>query len=297
MSTALTTTQLPNLLRRGKVRDIYDADHDALLFVATDRISAFDLVLPTGIPEKGIVLNELSRFWFEKTKIIVPNHFIAMSYEREWIVPYTPELPEEIARRSMLVRRLHPIPVECVVRGYLAGSALAEYHSLGTIGGEAAPPGLRESERLPSPVFTPTTKADQGHDEPITLDEMGRMIGEGVTRELARLSVELYSFAHRYALSRGIIIADTKFEFGMDREDILLIDEALTPDSSRFWMSDDYSVGRSQDSLDKQFVRDWLTRSGWNREPPAPSLPAEVVEQTARRYKEAYQRLTGVPLP
>ena len=296
MSTALTATDLPGPKHTGKVRDIYTLG-DALLLVATDRISAFDVVLPDGVPEKGVVLNELSRFWFQKTVGVMPNHFMAMGHEGEKVTPYLPELPRETARRAMLVRKAEPVLVECVVRGYLAGSAWAEYKGGGTIGGEDAHPGLRESERLEKPLFTPTTKAQVGHDEAISLARMEEMVGKGLTGELERLSIELYSFAHEYALSRGIIIADTKFEFGLIGDAITLIDEVLTPDSSRFWATDEYEVGRSQESLDKQFVRDWLSASGWNKEPPGPQLPANVIEQTARRYKDVYQRLTGQPLP
>ena len=296
MSVALTTTTLAGPKHQGKVRDIYDLG-EVLLMVATDRISAFDVVLPDGVPEKGVVLNELSRFWFLKSTHVVPNHLIAMGYDREKVSQYLPEVPEETARRGMLVKKAQPVMVECVVRGYLSGSAWAEYRSKGTIGGEAAPPGLRESQRLDPPLFTPTTKAQVGHDEAITLRQMEGMVGEGLARELERLSISLYTFAHGYALTRDVIIADTKFEFGLVGETIILIDEALTPDSSRFWGAAEYEVGRPQESMDKQFVRDWLSDSGWSKEPPAPHLPAEVIENTARRYKEVYQRLTGEPLP
>lgn len=296
MAIALTRTDLPHPTHRGKVRDIYDLG-DVLLFVATDRLSAFDSVLPTGIPEKGVVLNEMSRFWFEKTAHVVPNHYLAMGYDHDKIARYAPDLPNEIARRSMLVKKARPIPVECVVRGYLAGSAWTEYRRGGTIGGKLAPVGMRESERLAKPLFTPTTKAAVGHDEAISLGEMSKLVGNSLTAELERLTIAVYSFAHEYALARGIIIADTKFEFGLVGDTITLIDEVLTPDSSRFWEMSTYAVGRSQDSLDKQFVRDWLTNSGWNKEPPAPGLPPEIIEQTARRYKEVYKRLTGHPVP
>ena len=296
MSEALTTTTLAGPRHQGKVRDIYDLG-EVLLMVATDRISAFDVVLPDGVPEKGVVLNELSRFWFLKSAHVVPNHLIAMGYDREKVSQYLPEVPEETARRAMLVKKAQPVMVECVIRGYLSGSAWAEYRSKGTIGGEATPPGLRESQRLDPPLFTPTTKAQVGHDEAITLRQMEGMVGEGLARELERLSIALYTFAQGYALTRDVIIADTKFEFGLVGETITLIDEALTPDSSRFWAAGDYEVGRPQESMDKQFVRDWLSDSGWSKEPPAPHLPAEVIENTARRYKDVYQRLTGEPLP
>ncbi len=294
MPETLARTDLPNLVHRGKVRDIYDLGGN-LLFVATDRISAFDVVLRQGIPEKGVVLNEMSRFWFERTAHIVPHHFIAMGYARAQVGPRS--LPPEIARRSMVVRRAEPVLAECVVRGYLAGSGWAEYQRSGTVGGAVAPVGLVESSRLPDSLFTPTTKAQASHDEPISESEMGAMIGEGLTAELKRLSLELYSFAHGYALARNVIIADTKFEFGVVDGQVLLIDEVLTPDSSRFWSVDDYEPGRPQRSLDKQIVRDWLSASGWDREPPPPDLPREVISQTAQRYKDVYTRLSGLALP
>jgi len=296
MPAVLTTTDLAKPKHQGKVRDIYDLG-DALLLVATDRISAFDIVLPGGVPERGVVLNELSRFWFEKSTHIVPNHFIAMAGEGEKLSRYFAEIPHETARRAMLVHKAEPIMVECVVRGYLSGSAWSEYQKRGTIGGEPAPSGLRDSDRLEGPLFTPTTKATVGHDEAITITRMKEMVGEDLTKELERLTIGLYSFAHEFALTRDIIIADTKFEFGMIDGEITLIDEALTPDSSRFWSASDYEPGRAQDSLDKQFVRDWLSANGWNKEPPPPDLPESVLERTASRYKDVYQRLTGHPLP
>ncbi len=296
MPTILTTTQLAGPKHRGKVRDIYDLGQ-VLLLVATDRISAFDVVLPNGIPERGVVLTELSRFWFERSADLLPNHLIAMGLDAEKVSAYIPDLPHEMARRAMLVKKAEPVMVECVVRGYLAGSAWAEYRKSGTINGATAPAGLQECERLDSPLFTPTTKARVGHDEAITLEQMKEMVGAGMTGDLERLSLELYGFAHEYALTRGIIIADTKFEFGLIGDAITLIDEVLTPDSSRFWDASHYQAGRSQDSFDKQVVRDWLSSTDWNKEPPAPELPSEVVENTVRRYKEVYQRLTGEPLP
>ena len=295
MPTILTTTQLAGPKHRGKVRDIYDLGQ-VLLLVATDRISAFDVVLPNGIPERGVVLTELSRFWFERSADLLPNHLIAMGLDAEKVSAYIPDLPHEMARRAMLVKKAEPVMVECVVRGYLAGSAWAEYRKSGTINGATAPAGLQECERLDSPLFTPTTKARVGHDEAITLEQMKEMVGAGMTGDLERLSLELYGFAHEYALTRGIIIADTKFEFGLIGDAITLIDEVLTPDSSRFWDASHYQAGRSQDSFDKQVVRDWLSSTDWNKEPPAPELPSEVVENTVRRYKEVYQRLTGEPL-
>ena len=296
MPLALTSTHLTHPSHRGKVRDIYDLG-DVLLLVATDRLSAFDVVLPTGIPEKGVVLNELSLFWFEKTSHIVPNHFIAMGTDNAKVAQHVPELSHEIARRAMLVHKAEPIRVECVVRGYLAGSAWAEYRKQGTIGGEPAPRGLRDSERLEKPLFTPTTKAAVGHDELISKRHMSGLVGSEITDELERLTIAVYNYAHAYALTKGIIIADTKLEFGMVGDTVTLIDEVLTPDSSRFWSSTDFQPGRPQGSLDKQFVRDWLENSGWNKEPPGPELPQAVVDQTASRYKDVFQRLTGQPLP
>ncbi|MBF8299087.1 MAG: Phosphoribosylaminoimidazole-succinocarboxamide synthase [Dehalococcoidia bacterium] len=296
MTQAVLSTQLPRPSHRGKVRDIYDLG-DALFIVTTDRISAFDVVLPNGVPGKGIVLNELSRFWFNRMANIVPNHFLAMGNDAPKVRKYLPNLPADIASRGMLVQKATPIKVECVVRGYLAGSAWAEYRKSGTIGGSLAPKGMRESDKLEKPTFTPTTKAAVGHDELISMEQMAGSVGAKLTQELERLSVAVYSAAHDYALTKGIIIADTKFEFGMVGDAITLIDEVLTPDSSRFWPAEKYQAGRGQDSLDKQYVRDWLEASGWNKEPPAPTLPEDVIQQTAHRYAEVYRQLTGEALP
>jgi phosphoribosylaminoimidazole-succinocarboxamide synthase len=286
-------TDLPNLYYRGKVRDLYQVG-DELLIVATDRISAFDVVLPSGIPGKGLVLNQLSAFWFAKTSHIVSNHLIRVVDDVDWLnATYSISYPPYIARRSMLVRKAERIPIECVVRGYLSGSAWAEYTEKGTISGFPLPQGLKESERLPQPLFTPTTKAATGHDLPLSLAEMENLIGEALTRELREKSVEIYQYAEEYSRSRGIIIADTKMEFGIIQGKLHLIDELLTPDSSRFWDAESYAPGASQHSFDKQPIRDWLSQSGWNKEPPAPPLPPEIVAQTSARYKEAYQRLTG----
>jgi phosphoribosylaminoimidazole-succinocarboxamide synthase len=293
MSALLLETVLPNLYCRGKVRDLYQL-RDELLIVATDRISAFDVVLPSGIPGKGIVLNQLSAFWFGKTAHIVSNHLIRVVDDVDWLnATYSISYPPYIARRSMLVRKAERIPIECVVRGYLSGSAWAEYTEKGTISGFTMPQGLKESERLPQPLFTPTTKAATGHDLPLSLAEMESLIGEALTRELREKSVEIYQYAEEYSRSRGIIIADTKMEFGIIQGKPHLIDELLTPDSSRFWDAESYAPGAPQRSFDKQPIRDWLTQSGWNKEPPAPPLPPEIVAQTSARYKEAYQRLTG----
>jgi len=287
----LLQSDLPGvpLLFRGKVRDIYDLG-DRLLLVATDRVSAFDVVLPTGIPGKGALLTQLSAFWFEATRGLVPNHLVTARVE-EFPEPL-PRFAEQLRGRAMLVRRAQRIDVECVVRGYLAGSAWAEYRKSGTVAGLRLPASLRESERLPEPVFTPATKAASGHDQNISVAELRDLAGADLARKLEERSLALYRFAHERALARGIILADTKFEFGWLGGEVILIDEALTPDSSRFWSAADYRVGQSQPSFDKQYVRDWLEASGWNKEPPAPALPPEVVQKTAEKYREAYERLT-----
>lgn len=299
--TILLETDLPDILHRGKVRDTYALTPAELLIVATDRVSAFDVVLPNGIPDKGRVLNKLSAFWFEKTRHIIPNHMIALVDSIDMLDAYRPEIgciefPRYLEGRSMVVRRAERINVECIVRGYLSGSAWAEYRREGTIGGRRMPPGLKESDKLPEPLFTPTTKAEAGHDEPITLGQMADMIGRDLTLRIQDKSLEIYAFAEDYARSRGIIIADTKMEFGMINGKLALIDELLTPDSSRFWPADRYRPGGSQPSFDKQPIRDWLTNSGWNKEPPAPPLPSEVVKASAERYRQAYRMLTGSDL-
>ena len=300
----LLETDLPNLFYRGKVRDTYEVADDQFLLIATDRVSAFDVVLPAGIPDKGIVLNQFSAFWFEQTAHIVPNHLIEVVNDVNWLNSTYGErvcsgyysYPPYVARRSMIVRRAERIDVECVVRGYISGSAWAEYQKSGTICGITLPEDLRESEQLLQPIFTPTTKADTGHDEPITIEEMRGLIGEALTREIMEKSLAIYDYAAQYARGRGIIIADTKMEFGMVNGKLILIDELLTPDSSRFWDVETYSPGKPQPSFDKQPLRDWLSASGWNKEPPAPELPPEIVESTAERYREAYRRLTGKEL-
>ena len=302
--TILLETNLQNLCHRGKVRDTCQLDNDRLLLVATDRISAFDLVMPTGIPDKGIILNQLSAFWFQSTCHIAANHLIevvnnvdrlSQVYGEKLGSKHSP-FPDYLARRSMVVRRAERIDVECVVRGYLSGSAWAEYRENGTAGGMRLPQGLRESEQLPQVLFTPTTKADVGHDQPISIEQMQKLIGKDLTERIIEKCRAIYDYAAQYARDRGIIIADTKMEFGTVKDELILIDELLTPDSSRFWDADTYSPGRPQASFDKQHLRDWLTGSGWNKEPPAPQLPPEVVDGTARRYREAYRRLTGKEL-
>ena len=291
-----TDLPLPSFVK-GKVRDTYDLGN-RLLIVATDRISAFDVVLPCGIPNKGRVLNKLSAFWFDQTKDLVPNHLVEVLDDVKRLDAYLPpekrfDYPAYLAGRSMVVKKVKRLPVECVVRGYLSGSAWEEYKQSGTISGLPAAKGLKQSQELPQPLFTPTTKAESGHDEPLSMGEVGRMVGKAVAGEIERKSLAIYSYAQGYALARGIIIADTKFEFGLDDDQLIIIDELLTPDSSRIWETELYKVGQSPPSYDKQPVRDWLVESGWNKEPPAPMLPPEVIEATSQRYQRAYERLTG----
>ena len=274
---------------RGKVRDVYEAG-DHLLMVATDRISAFDRHLPTPIPDKGRVLTGLSLFWFDRTADLVGNHVITAD-PRLFPEPFAKDV--SLAGRTMLVRRAEVIPVECVARGYLSGSGWTQYGVERAVCGVPLPGGLAESDRLPEPIFTPTTKADAGHDLPLTPDETRELVGVGLAEKLKELTLTIYERAAAIALERGIILADTKFEFGFCDSELILIDEVCTPDSSRFWPADRYAPGGPQPSFDKQYVRDWLDASGWDREPPAPELPAEVVAQTGARYREAYERLTS----
>ena len=295
MSQALLTSSIPSgkLVSRGKVRDIYATD-EALILVATDRISAFDSVLSPGIDGRGEILTRLSTFWFERFADRVPNHLLATELE-DFPEPFKDH--PELAGRSVLVRRLEPVPVECVARGYLVGSGWKEYQGDGTVCGIELPKGLVEASKLPEPIFTPATKATDGHDENISFERMVGIVGEETATRLRDLTLELYTAAADYARDRGILIADTKFEFGFDGDgNIVWMDEALTPDSSRFWPADDYQPGRSQASFDKQYVRDWLESSGWDKEPPAPTLPPEVVEGTLSRDLEAYRLLTGEDL-
>jgi phosphoribosylaminoimidazole-succinocarboxamide synthase len=299
--TVLLEAELPlPLYRRGKVRDTFEAG-DLLLIVATDRISAFDVVLPNGIPDKGRVLNMLSAFWFDKTRHIIPNHMVELVEDARILERYFPPqtcyvYPSYLAGRSMVVRKAERLPVECVVRGYISGSAWAEYQEKGTIFGNPLPQGMVESQELPQPVFTPTTKAETGHDQELSPRDLQNLVGKGLAREIEEKSLAIYNFARKYARGRGIIVADTKFEFGLIHGQLSLIDELLTPDSSRFWDASQYRPGVSQPSFDKQPVRDWLVATGWNKEPPAPPLPPEVIESTTRRYREAYRRLTGQDL-
>jgi phosphoribosylaminoimidazole-succinocarboxamide synthase len=298
MSVLLETNIPLPLFRRGKVRDVYDLG-DKLLIVSTDRISAFDVVLPCGIPDKGKVLNQLSAFWFEKTAHTLPNHLIkvidsdVVLNEVKNLSSQPGELPDSLIGRSMLVARAERIPVECVVRGYLSGSAWAEYKATGRIGHINLPSGMKESQELSQPIFTPTTKSDTEHDRLLTNQDIKGLGIEDLFEELEQKSLLIYCYARDYARTRGIIIADTKFEFGFVNGQLALIDELLTPDSSRFWDVSQYKVGYPQPSFDKQFVRDWLSASGWNKEPPAPMLPPEVIEGTSKRYREVYSRLTG----
>lgn len=291
----LSQTNLDGLTlwRRGKVRDVYDLD-DRLLVVTTDRISAFDVVLPTPIPDKGVVLNQLSLFWFRLLEDVVPNHVVASEVDA-----YPAELQrhrEKLEGRSMIVRKAEPLPVECVVRGFLVGSGWKDYEASGSVSGIGLPSGLRESERIEPPIFTPSTKAEVGHDENISFAAVEQALGATRAAEVRDLSLALYSRARAHAETRGILLADTKFEFGVHEGRLVWIDEALTPDSSRFWPKDGYAVGRSQPSFDKQFVRDYLESLAWDKRPPAPSLPEGIVEKTRARYLEAHARLTGAPL-
>ncbi|MBA7619239.1 Phosphoribosylaminoimidazole-succinocarboxamide synthase [subsurface metagenome] len=291
-----TELSLPMFVK-GKVRDSYELG-EQLLIVATDRISAFDVVLPCGIPNKGMVLNKLSAFWFGQTRNLMPNHMIEPVDDVSSLDAYLPAgsrftPPPYLVGRSMVVKKVKRLMVECVVRGYLAGSAWEEYQQHGTIFGLKIARGLKESQELPQPLFTPTTKAETGHDLPLSKSEMKKLVGENVADELEEKSLAIYNYARGYAISRGIIIADTKFEFGLDGDKIIIIDELLTPDSSRIWDIELYKVGQSQPSFDKQPVRDWLAQSGWDKKPPAPMLPPEVIEATAGRYERAYERLTG----
>jgi phosphoribosylaminoimidazole-succinocarboxamide synthase len=294
MGAVIWETHFPGLtlLSRGKVRDLYELGGD-LLLVATDRLSAFDVVLPTAIPDKGRVLTQLSLFWFETLRDVVPNHVLSGS---EFPAP-AKAFQEQLAGRAMLCSKTRPLPIECVVRGYLAGSGTKDYRATGKICGVDLPPGLHESDRLPTAIFTPSTKATTGHDENITFDETVERIGGERAEQLRTISLELYRRAAAYAEPRGILLADTKFEFGLIGDELIWIDEALTPDSSRFWPAAGYTPGKPQPSFDKQFVRDYLERIGWNKQPPGPELPADVVAATQSKYREAYRLLTGHELP
>jgi phosphoribosylaminoimidazole-succinocarboxamide synthase len=288
----LIDSPLSNRTYRGKVRDTYDLG-DRLLIVATDRISAFDFILPTGIPDKGKVLSQMSAWWFERSAQVVPNHFIRLADGTPADeLPF--QLPPELIGRSTIGRKARRIDVECIVRGYLSGSAWVEFQKYGTVNGVRVPKEMRESEKFPEPLFTPTTKAEEGHDEAMTFSDLMQEVGPEAAQVLRVRSIALYNFAAEYARQRGIIIADTKFEFGWLGDELIVIDEILTPDSSRFWAVADYEPGRPQASFDKQYVRDWLLRSGWDKEPPPPELPDDVVRGTSERYREAFRLLTGL---
>lgn len=295
MSEALTKIEIPNTeSRSGKVREIFDAG-DKLLFVASDRISAFDCVMPNGIPDKGAVLNMISKFWFERTGDVVKNHMLSTDVS-DYPAPFN-EHEDQLKGRSMLVKKTEVLPVECIVRGYLIGSGWKEYQKTGTIAGMPLREGYKMADQLDEPMFTPSTKAEEGlHDENISFDQMKEIVGEEKAEKLKAISLKLYKEAAEYALTKGIIIADTKFEFGELDGEIILIDEALTPDSSRFWPADSYEVGCSPMSYDKQFVRDYLETLDWDKTPPAPALPEEILEKSRAKYLEAYERLTGQPL-
>ena len=293
LDSVLLRTDYPELELHasGKVRDVYSLDSDHLLFVATDRISAFDYVLATGIPHKGRVLTQISLFWFDFLKDIVPNHLVTADVNR--YPAAIRQHADELRGRSMMVMRAEMFPVECVARGYLSGSGWKEYKATGSVCGVKLPPGLKESDQLPEPLFTPATKATTGHDINISFEEMCKLVDPELSRQLRDITLRIYKKAAAYARQRGIIIADTKFEFGQTAQGITLADEVLTPDSSRFWPADTYQPGKAQDSYDKQYVRDYLEEIRWNKQPPAPALPQEVALRTSEKYLEAYRQLTG----
>lgn len=298
MSETLIKSNLPlPLVARGKVRDIYAVGNDKLLIMTTDRLSAFDVVLPNPIPYKGCVLTQISAFWFEKFKDIVPHHLITtkvseMGFDSE----FTSQYGAQLEGRSMLVHRAKPLTIECVVRGYVTGSGWKDYQKTQSICGHKLPAGLKQCQKLEPPIFTPATKAVTGHDENIDLKEAAKRVGEKIAKQAEQLSLELYKKGRDYAAGRGILIADTKFEFGIFQDKLMLIDEILTPDSSRFWPSDQYEEGRDQPSFDKQIVRNYLLDIKWNQKPPAPELPADVVDKTSKAYQKAYEQLTGKSL-
>jgi phosphoribosylaminoimidazole-succinocarboxamide synthase len=293
LDSVLIRTEFPDLKLKasGKVRDVYEVDENQLLFIASDRISAFDYVLATGIPHKGRVLNQISLFWFDFLADVVPNHLITADVDK--YPASVRKYADQLRGRSMLVRRAEIFPVECIARGYISGSGWKEYKATGTISGIALPPGLKESDALPEPIFTPSTKATSGHDENISFDQMCQIVRVETASHLRDLTLRVYKKAAAYARQRGIIIADTKFEFGRTAQGITLADEVLTPDSSRFWPADKYAPGRAQDSYDKQYVRDYLEQIHWNKQPPAPALPPDVARRTSEKYLEAYSQLTG----
>ncbi|MES1986471.1 MAG: phosphoribosylaminoimidazolesuccinocarboxamide synthase, partial [Pseudomonadota bacterium] len=293
MNTPLLETSIQSLKRihQGKVRDIYDIDADTMLLVSTDRLSAFDVILPTGIANKGAMLTQMANFWFEKLKNVVPNHLTGIDPKT---VVSNPAEQAQLGSRAVVVKKLKALPIEAIVRGYLVGSGWKEYKAKGTVCGIELPAGLQEASKLPKPIFTPSSKAAVGeHDENISLQQCADLIGKDMAEQVAKVAIALYQQAAEYALTRGIIIADTKFEFGLDANGVLhVMDEVLTPDSSRFWPADSYAVGSNPPSYDKQFVRDWLESTGWNKVAPAPALPADVAQKTSEKYMEAFERLT-----
>ncbi|PKO45841.1 MAG: phosphoribosylaminoimidazolesuccinocarboxamide synthase [Betaproteobacteria bacterium HGW-Betaproteobacteria-22] len=297
MNNPLLETSIKSLKRihQGKVRDIYDIDANTMLLVSTDRLSAFDVILPTGIANKGAMLTQMANFWFEKLKDVVPNHLTEI--DPASVVTDVAE-KAQLANRSVVVKKLKALPIEAIVRGYLVGSGWKEYKAKGTVCDISLPPGLQEASKLPAPLFTPSSKAAVGeHDENISIAQVEALIGKDMAAQVAKVAIALYTQAAEYALTRGIIIADTKFEFGLDEYGVLhVMDEVLTPDSSRFWPAESYVVGKNPPSYDKQYVRDWLEASGWNKTPPAPALPADVATKTSEKYMEAFERLTGQPL-
>lgn len=296
-NTPLLATDLPSLkkVHQGKVRDIYAVDDETMLMVSTDRLSAFDVILPNGIAHKGAMLTQMANFWFEKLQDVVPNHLTGIAPES--VVSSTAERAQ-LGARAVVVKKLKPLPLEAIVRGYITGSGWKEYQKLGTVCGIALPEGLQEAQQLTTPIFTPSSKAEVGgHDENITLQQAADLIGEDMLKQVVAASIALYSKAAAYACEKGIIIADTKFEFGLDAQGVLhVMDEVLTPDSSRFWPVDQYKVGTNPPSFDKQFVRDWLQASGWDKVPPAPVLPEDIAKKTSEKYQEAFERLTGKAL-
>lgn len=292
--------ELPGIqkLKSGKVREIFDLG-DTFLFVASDRISAFDCVMPNGIPRKGEVLTQISHFWFDQTENLVPNHRLVKageSFNVSALAHLPAELKTSLAKRAMIVKKAKPLAVECIVRGYLAGSGWKEYKKSQTVCGSPLPAGLQESSELPEPIFTPSTKAETGHDENISFDEAKKILGDAIANQARDLSLKIYQYARDYARQRGIIIADTKFEFGLFDGKLILIDEVLTPDSSRFWPANEYAPGKGQPSFDKQFVRDYLETLTWDKTPPAPALPEDIIAKTQAKYLEAYEKLTGKKL-
>lgn len=293
----VTKTQIREypLISRGKVRDIYEIDPQTLLIVTTDRMSAFDVIMKEPIPYKGVVLNQITLYWMDAFKDLAANHLLATDV-RDFPAALAPHA-DELEGRAVVVRKAKPLPIECIVRGYLTGSGFKDYKATGSVCGYKLPAGLVDSDKLETPLFTPSTKADLGaHDENITLADAKSRIGDGLLKKIQELSLAIYSRGRDLAAQRGIIIADTKFEFGLNEKDILLIDEVLTPDSSRFWPADKYVPGQAQPSFDKQFLRDWLSGTGWDKTPPPPALPAEVIAETQKKYLEAYELLTGSPL-